>query len=90
LYLVLENWVLAADGQIRKTKANAQRDTEMRRLPRSPLGVPVPACPSLLSPLSLVFPTAGRCLADTTGLLRQASSPCELPSQPLVGGACVQ
>lgn len=80
LYLVLENWVLAADGQIRKTKANAQRDTETRRLPHSPPGVPVPACPSLLSPLSQVFPTGGRCLADTAGLLRQASSPCELPS----------
>ena len=45
LYLVLETWVLAAGGQIRKTEASAQRDTEMRRSPRSPPGVLVPACP---------------------------------------------
>ena len=76
LYLVLETWVLAAGGQIRKTEASAQRDTEMRRSPRSPPGVLVPACPPLLSlPRPRSFP-----LGDVASLMQQG--PLDKPPLP--------
>ena len=76
LYLVLENWVLAAGGQIRKMEASGQRDTEMRRLPRSSPGVPAPACPSLLSlPRPRSFP-----LGDVALLTQQVSDKPPLPA----------
>ena len=76
LYLVLENWVLAAGGQIRKMEASGQRDTEMRRLPRSSPGVPAPACPSLLSlPRPRSFP-----LGDVASLTQQVSDKPPLPA----------